>query len=53
LARRLDEHKKKLVKGFTQRYNLYKLVYYEVTTDIMSALNKEKEVKKWSRKKKE
>lgn len=52
LVRRLNEHKNKIKKGFTQRYNLYKLIYYEMTTEIISALNREKEIKKWSRKKK-
>ncbi len=52
LLRRLDEHKKKIYKSHTQRYNLYKLIYYEQTTDVNSALNREKEIKKWSRKKK-
>ena len=52
LVRRLDEHKKKIHKSHTQRYNLYKLIYYEQATDVNAALNKEKEIKKWSRKKK-
>jgi len=52
LERRLDEHKQKIKKSHAQRYNLYKLIYYEQTTDVNSALNREKEIKKWSRKKK-
>jgi len=53
LERRLYEHKNKLVKGFTEKYNLHKLVYYEETLDIKAALSREKEVKKWRREKKD
>jgi putative endonuclease len=49
LERRVFEHKNKLVKGFTERYNLTKLVYYEVTNDIHSALGREKQLKNWHR----
>ena len=52
LERRLYEHKNKLVKGFTGKYNVHKLVYYEMTTDVYSALSREKELKKWRREKK-
>jgi len=52
LRRRLYEHKNKLVKGFTEKYNIYKLVYYESTSDIESAIGREKEIKKWRREKK-
>ena len=52
LARRIYEHQNKKVKGFTQKYNLNKLVYYEKTNDIMDALEREKEIKKWRREKK-
>ena len=52
LKRRVYEHQKKLVQGFTQRYNVHKLVYYEQTNDIVSALTREKEIKKWRREKK-
>ncbi len=50
--RRLYEHKNKLVKGFTEKYNVHKLVYYEETPDITVALTREKEIKKWRREKK-
>jgi putative endonuclease len=40
------------VKGFTEKYNVNKLVYYEQTPDINAALNREKEIKKWRREKK-
>jgi putative endonuclease len=49
LERRVFEHKNKLVKGFTERYNLTKLVYYEVTNDIHSAMEMEKQLKNWHR----
>ena len=52
LERRLYEHKNKLVKGFTEKYNIHKLVYYEETPDIKVALSREKEIKKWRREKK-
>lgn len=49
LVRRMYEHKKKLVKGFTSRYNLVKLIYYETTNDITSAIKREKQLKNWHR----
>ena len=52
LERRLYEHKNKLVKGFTEKYNVNKLVYFEQTSDIESAITREKEIKKWRREKK-
>ncbi len=52
LERRLYEHKNKLVKGFTEKYNINKLVYYDYTTDVLSAIEREKQIKGWTRKKK-
>ncbi len=52
LVRRIYEHKNKLVKGFTEKYNVNKLVYFEETGDVGSALTREKEIKKWRREKK-
>ncbi|HEU4339948.1 MAG TPA: GIY-YIG nuclease family protein [Candidatus Binatia bacterium] len=52
LERRVYEHKKKLVQGFTQKYNVTKLVYFEETGDVLAALAREKEIKKWRREKK-
>jgi putative endonuclease len=52
LERRIHEHKNKLFKGFSQKYNLNKLVYFEFSSDIKSANTREKEIKKWRREKK-
>lgn len=52
LVKRIYEHKNKLVKGFTQKYNVDRLVYYEVSQSIVSAIEREKQIKKWSRAKK-
>ena len=46
LERRLYEHKNKLIKGFTEKYNVNKLVYFEETQDITAAITREKEIKK-------
>ena len=53
LIRRIYEHKNKLVKGFTQKYNVDRLVYYEIFPNIMLAITREKQIKGWSRKKKD
>ena len=50
LLKRIYEHKLRVVKGFTQKYNLHSLVYYESTEDIFSAIEREKELKRWNRK---
>ena len=52
LERRIYEHKNKLIKGFTQKYNISKLVHFEETQDIYTAITREKEIKKWRREKK-
>src|SRR3989339_1277787 len=52
LVRRIYEHKNKLVQGFTSKYNLNKLLYYEECIDPKSAIVREKQIKKYSRKKK-
>jgi len=46
---RIYEHKNKLVEGFSKKYNLQKLVYYEVTNDVNSAIKREKQLKNWHR----
>ena len=52
LERTLYEHKHKLIEGFTSRYNVDVLVYYEITTDSYSAIAREKQIKSWKRAKK-
>ena len=52
LKRRVYEHKEKLVDGFTKRYNITKLVYYEVFADPENAILREKQIKAGSRQKK-
>lgn len=50
LKRRVFEHKNNLIEGFSSKYNIHNLVYYEQTTDIKSAIEREKHIKKWNRK---
>jgi len=52
LSRRVYEHKAKLTEGFTKKYNICKLVYYEVFEDIREAIAREKQIKAGSRQKK-
>ena len=53
LIRRISEHKNKCIPGcFTKRYNITKLVYYEIFQDVNLAIRREKELKKWRREKK-
>ncbi len=52
LERRVYEHKHKLVRGFTSRYNITQLVYYEVFHDVYQAIAREKQIKGWRRSKK-
>jgi len=49
LERRTFEHKNKIVESFTKKYNLTKLIYYEITTDVESAIMREKQLKNWHR----
>ncbi|MBE6452837.1 MAG: GIY-YIG nuclease family protein [Alphaproteobacteria bacterium] len=53
LVRRVYEHKNKLIEGFTKRYNLNKLVYFEYTDNINVAISREKQLKGWRRSKKD
>lgn len=52
LERRVYEHKNKLAEGFAEKYNVNKLVYFETTNDVMAAIEREKQFKKWRREKK-
>ncbi|MEG1446372.1 MAG: GIY-YIG nuclease family protein [Ruthenibacterium sp.] len=52
LKRRLYEHKNKLADGFTKKYNVHKLVYFDHTTDVNAAIAREKQIKGWTRIKK-
>ena len=52
LMRRVFEHKQKLVEGFTKKYNITMLVYYETTNDVRGAITREKQLKSWRRSKK-
>ena len=50
LKRRVYEHKEKLIAGFTKKFNVNKLVYYECTESIETAITREKQIKNYSRK---
>ncbi|MEQ8382453.1 MAG: GIY-YIG nuclease family protein [Coleofasciculus sp. A1-SPW-01] len=52
LYRRVYEHKQKLIPGFTQKYNINRLVYYQETSDVREAIAREKQIKGWLRAKK-
>ncbi|HIS73802.1 TPA: GIY-YIG nuclease family protein [Candidatus Galligastranaerophilus intestinavium] len=49
LQKRVWEHKNKVVDGFTKKYNINRLVYYELTDSIEAAINREKQLKRWHR----
>lgn len=49
LIKRIYEHKNDIIEGFTKKYRIHSLVYYEETGDINSALTREKRMKKWKR----
>ncbi len=53
ITHRIYQHRHKLIKGFTEKYNIIKLVYFEETADILAALRSQKQVKKWRREKKD
>ncbi len=52
LKRRVYEHKRKLIEGFTKKYNINKLVYYEETSNVTASIVREKQIKGWLRRKK-
>ena len=49
LLKRIYEHKQNLIDGFTKKYNVHSLVYYEVHNDMREAITREKQIKKWNR----
>ncbi len=49
LVRRVEEHKRKINPGYTNRYNINMLVYYEIHSKILEAIKREKQLKKWKR----
>ena len=49
LQKRVWEHKNKIIDGFTKKYNIDRLVYYELTDSVETALNREKQLKRWHR----
>jgi len=49
LVRRVYEHKHNLIEGFTKKYNVHRLVYFETTEDINAAIHREKCIKRWKR----
>ena len=49
LIKRVYEHKNDFIEGFTKKYQVHQLVYYETTSEIISALQREKQLKKWKR----
>jgi putative endonuclease len=51
IQRRIVEHRRKLIAGFTRKYNVTKLVHYEVFGEIRSAIAREKQIKAWTRQK--
>lgn len=53
LTRRIYEHQNKLIDGFSKKYNLTKLIYFETTENIEAAILREKQLKNWRREKKE
>ena len=52
LLKRAYEHKNNLIEGFTKKYNVKNLIYYEVYEDVTNAIEREKQLKKWRREKK-
>ena len=52
LERRISEHKNSLIEGFTKKYKINTLLYYEETNDVRAAIEREKQIKGWRREKK-
>lgn len=53
IVKRVYEHKNDLIDGFTKKYQCHKLIYFEQTSDVNSAIVREKQIKNWNREKKE
>lgn len=53
IERRIFEHQHHSLEGFTSKYNVNKLVYFEATSDVLAAIAREKQIKKWRREKKD
>lgn len=53
LERRISEHKQKIVKGFTEKYDCHRLIFYENFSNVNDAIARETQLKKWRREKKE
>ena len=49
LERRIYEHREKIFSGFSSKYNVHKLIYFEETSDVYSAITREKQLKAWKR----
>jgi len=49
IVRRVYEHKHKLIEGFTKKYNVHRLVWYEIHESAIHAIEREKQIKKWKR----
>ena len=49
LIERVDQHKNDIIEGFTKRYKVHILVYFEETSDVKAAISREKQIKKWHR----
>lgn len=52
LMKRIWEHKNKFIDGYTRKYNINKLIYYELYNDPITAIDREKQLKNWNRRKK-
>jgi len=50
LIKRVYDHKNNIIEGFTKKYHVHTLVYYEEANDVNSAIEREKQIKKWNRK---
>ena len=53
IGKRIHEHKNGALDGFTKKYNVDQLIYFEIFAEIEYAINREKQIKRWSRKKKD